>query len=118
MIRIICANPALFLLTISLFIDDEDLPGNGAFGALLMFFSCVLIILFFPFSLFYTIKVSSIVISVTTCTAPCAAVLVQHVGCANCLVLLQIVTEYERAVILRLGRLTSRKAKGPGVIMA
>ena len=27
---------------------------------------------------------------------------------------LQIVKEYERAVILRLGRLTSRKAKGPG----
>ena len=27
----------------------------------------------------------------------------------------QIVTEYERAVILRLGRLTSRRAKGPGI---
>ena len=26
----------------------------------------------------------------------------------------QIVTEYERAVILRLGRLSSKKAKGPG----
>ena len=29
--------------------------------------------------------------------------------------MLQIVKEYERAVILRLGKLTSRKAKGPGL---
>lgn len=28
---------------------------------------------------------------------------------------LQIVKEYERAVILRLGKMTSRKAKGPGL---
>lgn len=28
---------------------------------------------------------------------------------------IQIVKEYERAVILRLGRLTDRKAKGPGL---
>ena len=28
--------------------------------------------------------------------------------------LLQIVTQYERAVILRLGRLSSKRAKGPG----
>lgn len=31
---------------------------------------------------------------------------------ANCV---QIVKEYERAVILRLGKMTSRKAKGPGL---
>ena len=30
---------------------------------------------------------------------------------------LQLVKEYERAVILRLGRLYSRKAKGPGEIL-
>jgi hypothetical protein len=29
---------------------------------------------------------------------------------------LQIVKDYERAVILRLGRLVSKKAKGPGLI--
>ena len=84
-----------------------------------MFFSYILIILFFPFSLLYTIKVSSMAISVViTCSTACAAVLVQHVGFANGFVVIQIVTEYERAVILRLGRLTSRKAKGPGINMA
>ncbi|XP_065918183.1 stomatin-like [Dysidea avara] len=61
---------------------EGDLPGVGGFGMLLTLFSYVLILLFFPLSLFYTIK---------------------------------IVQEYERAVILRLGRLTSRKAKGPGL---
>lgn len=30
--------------------------------------------------------------------------------------MLQIVQEYERAVIFRLGRITDRKAKGPGVV--
>ena len=35
-----------------------DLPGIGAFGTMLTLFSYVLIALFFPFSLFYTVKVS------------------------------------------------------------
>ena len=34
-----------------------------------MFFSYLLIILFFPFSLFYSIKVSPLVISVIACAA-------------------------------------------------
>lgn len=59
-----------------------DESGVGAVYYIMAGISFIFIILFFPFSLLYTIK---------------------------------IVTEYERAVILRLGRLSSRKAKGPGI---
>lgn len=34
--------------------------------------------------------------------------------CVVFVAVLQIVQEYERAVIFRLGRITDRKAKGPG----
>ncbi|XP_003387046.1 PREDICTED: erythrocyte band 7 integral membrane protein-like [Amphimedon queenslandica] len=60
-------------------VDESDV---GVVYYIMAGISFIFIILFFPFSLLYTIK---------------------------------IVTEYERAVILRLGRLSSRKAKGPGL---
>lgn len=62
--------------------DVELDPHLGCCFYIMAFFSFLLIIVFFPFSLFWSIK---------------------------------IVKEYERAVILRLGRLTSRDAKGPGL---
>lgn len=49
------ASLALFVMFL-----DEELPGVGGFGMLLMLFSYILIILLFPLSLFYTIKVSQI----------------------------------------------------------
>jgi len=61
--------------------EEEEPAGAGCCFYVLAFFSFLLIIVFFPFSLIWSVK---------------------------------IVKEYERAVILRLGRLTSRKAKGPG----
>ena len=65
--------------------DDNiavDESGLGVTYYVLASISFIFIILFFPLSLLYTIK---------------------------------IVSEYERAVILRLGRLSSRRAKGPGL---
>ena len=40
---------------------SDDVGGHGATGAILAFFSFCLVVLFFPFSLFSTIKVSTIV---------------------------------------------------------
>ena len=37
---------------------DDELPGTGACGAFLAFLSYLLILLFFPFSLMFTVKVS------------------------------------------------------------
>ena len=62
--------------------EDDEPVDLGACFYILAFFSFLLIIVFFPFSLLWSVK---------------------------------IVKEYEKAVILRLGRLTSRKAKGPGL---
>ncbi|KAK3106290.1 hypothetical protein FSP39_017031 [Pinctada imbricata] len=72
------------------FIYFFSIPGNeieqdgdiGVCGYVLWFFSAILVVLFFPFSLCVAIKV---------------------------------VTEYERAVIFRLGRVASGGAKGPGL---
>lgn len=61
--------------------DVEEAPAGACFY-LLAAGSFLLIILLFPLSLFWSVK---------------------------------IVREYERAVILRLGRLTSKEAKGPGL---
>ena len=75
--KVYCSAPTLrCLLSRVLLFLDEELPGVGAFGGLLMFISYILIILFFPFSLFYTIKVSPVAIDVITCTtaAACATV--------------------------------------------
>lgn len=62
--------------------DDVEEASLGAGGMACAAFSILFIILFFPFSLCYTVK---------------------------------IVNEYQRAVIFRLGRITSKKAKGPGL---
>jgi erythrocyte band 7 integral membrane protein len=61
---------------------QSDDSSAGLTYYLLAGISLIFIVLFFPLSLLFTIK---------------------------------IVTEYERAVILRLGRLSSKKAKGPGL---
>jgi erythrocyte band 7 integral membrane protein len=62
--------------------NEAEAASLGAGGMVCAAFSVMFIIVFFPLSLFWTIK---------------------------------IVKEYERAVIFRLGRITSKRAKGPGL---
>jgi erythrocyte band 7 integral membrane protein len=63
-------------------VADDDSGDLGYCFYILAFFSFLIVIVFFPFSLIWSVK---------------------------------IVKDYERAVILRLGRLVSKKAKGPGI---
>lgn len=63
-------------------VADDDTGNLGCCFYILAFFSFLIVILFFPISLIWSVK---------------------------------IVKDYERAVILRLGRLVSNKAKGPGI---
>lgn len=63
-------------------VADDDSGELGCCFYILAFFSFLIVIFLFPFSLLCSVK---------------------------------IVKEYERAVILRLGRLVSKKAKGPGI---
>lgn len=43
---------------LNVFATDDELPGTGACGAFLALLSYLLILLFFPFSLMFTVKVS------------------------------------------------------------
>jgi len=79
-------------------IDCED--GPGVCARLLTLFSVFLIVLFLPFSLFFVVKVSVRTRQISK---------THH--CSND----QVVQEYERAVIFRLGRLLAGGARGPGV---
>ena len=67
-------------------------------GAFITFFSYLLVFLTLPFSIWGCIKVIKVLVILV-----------------SLLVFLQVVQEYERAVIFRLGRLRSGGAKGPGL---
>ncbi|CAG2219991.1 STOM [Mytilus edulis] len=98
--------------------SDNDI---GCCGCILIGLSYILVVLFFPFSLCMTIKISTL-LKLTT------EVCYGQYNCSAQIVLLQtkkkkklyaviflIVTEYERAVIFRLGRVLPGGAKGPGM---
>ena len=71
---------------------------NSCMGAFITFFSYLLVFLTLPFSIWGCIKVIKVLVILV-----------------SLLVFLQVVQEYERAVIFRLGRLRSGGAKGPGL---
>ena len=77
--------------------DDGD--DCGICGALITFFSYVLIILTLPVSIWGCVKVNKYIMR----------------RLCKTLFSYQVVQEYERAVIFRLGRLRSGGAKGPGL---
>ena len=58
-------------LTFNTVLIDEDLPGSGACGVVLGLLSYILILLFFPFSLLFTIKVSWIYMFPIDCVTNC-----------------------------------------------
>ena len=64
-----------------------------------MFFSILLMILFFPFSLFLAVKVRVF--------ENCIQSVMLHY-------IVQVIPEYQRAVIFRLGRMKDGNVKGPG----
>ena len=74
-------------------------PSCGVCDALITFFSLVLVIITLPLSIWGCVKVQDII---------------PHRTC-NMTIRVQVVQEYERAVIFRLGRLKSGGAKGPGL---
>ena len=80
--------------------DDGD--DCGICGALITFFSYVLVILTLPISIWGCVKVNK-------------CLLYNSDIIMNFLFSEQVVQEYERAVIFRLGRLRSGGAKGPGL---
>ena len=84
--------------------------GYGFCFYILAFFSFLLIIFLFPFSLICSVKVSAQRVMLL-----CWELKGGDGMRLTTVPLWQIVKEYERAVILRLGRLVSNKAKGPGM---
>ena len=74
-------------------------PSCGVCDALITFCSLVLVIITLPLSIWGCVKVQDII---------------PHRTC-NITFRVQVVQEYERAVIFRLGRLKSGGAKGPGL---
>lgn len=72
------------------------LPPGFVLDRVLVFFSVLLMILFFPFSLFLAVKVSA------------------YTHCILWHETVQVIPEYQRAVIFRLGRVEDGDAKGPG----
>ena len=71
--------------------------GPGICACLITFLSLLMVLVTFPLSLLFTVKVVQVIFKFT---------LHQHDFCFQ---------EYERAVIFRLGRLLSGGAKGPGI---
>ena len=91
--------------------DDEGAETSASSrccAGLLVVFSVLLIILFFPLSMVYVVKVR-IYYRVSS---------ILNVGVANILLtvrfFLKVIPEYQRAVIFRLGRVEEGEAKGPG----
>jgi len=95
-------------------VADDESGGYGCCFYILAFFSFLLIIFLFPFSLICSVKVSAqcVLRVVLLCWELRGGGGMQLTSVP----LWQIVKEYERAVILRLGRLVSNKAKGPGML--
>lgn len=86
-----------------LFLVEDDLHEDKAStcSTLLILLSVALVILTLPFSLFVCFKVSKL------------SKMKEHIFTNLCA--FQVVQEYERAVIFRLGRLMAGGAKGPGL---
>ena len=76
-------------------------PSCGVCDALITFCSLVLVIITLPLSIWGCVKVQDII--------------PHHVIILHVTIRVQVVQEYERAVIFRLGRLKSGGAKGPGL---
>lgn len=96
--------------------DEEQSGGSACCSCLLVGLSVILIIFTFPFSLCVCIKVRHYVIaSQSNCwkwnsQLLCFLPIIVSISCVS----VQVVQQYERAVIYRLGRLLSGGAKGPG----
>lgn len=90
----------------------------GCIGWILVILSGILVIILFPITIWFCVKVSE----VNNRRAASKRNTKDATSCVTCVGVtcsvvfyLQIVQEYERAVIFRLGRITDRKAKGPGI---
>lgn len=95
---ILILTPSIHDQTIGACVADEPV---GCCAQFLTILSIFLIIITFPLSLLYTIKVCMVVTCYTY-----SMLIVTHV---------QVVQEYQRAVIFRLGRIVRGGARGPGI---
>ena len=80
-------------------------------SVLLTAFSFILILVTMPFSLCVSVKVRGKQAQTCQKMINSSSPAIDHVFC----LLSQVVQEYERAVVFRLGRLRSGGAKGPGL---
>lgn len=86
----------------------------GACGWILVILSGLLTIVLFPITIWFSLKVSDRNHADDRNHSFLGCCCVIQSNLAHPPSLLQIVQEYERTVIFRLGRITDRKAKGPG----
>lgn len=87
----------------------------GCIGWLIVILSGIFAIVLFPFTVWFCVKVSEMSgLKRQTAASVAAHLKVKWASDVVFLLFLQIVQEYERAVIFRLGRITDKRAKGPG----
>lgn len=86
----------------------------GACGWILVILSGIFTIILFPITIWFSLRVSDRKDADDRNHAGLGCCCVIHSNSPHPPSLLQIVQEYERTVIFRLGRITDRKAKGPG----
>ena len=87
--------------------------GPGVCAHLITFFSILLVFVTIPFSLCFAVKVSYLRCHTKNISNEVKYFSHFHTKCL--IVFIQVVQEYERVVIFRLGRLLAGGARGPGI---
>lgn len=99
----------------SIFLSLAERTGSlGCVGWFLVILSGLFTVVLFPITIWLCVKVSEHWLREQKPPFPFFFAYLNPNQSAVSLLLLQIVQEYERAVIFRLGRITDRKPKGPG----